>query len=62
MRKYWHSGHLSHAEAVGLGGDRQVELLAAGISKAYKTATLLVFDPNTLDGALRRAREGPLIR
>jgi hypothetical protein len=51
MREYWHSGHLSHVEAVDLDGDRQAELLAAGISKAYKTATLLVFDPNSLDGA-----------
>jgi hypothetical protein len=51
MREYWHSGHLSHVEAVDLDGDGQVELLAAGVSKAHKTATLLVFDPNTLDGA-----------
>jgi hypothetical protein len=51
LREYWHSGPLSHVEAIDLDGDRQVELLAAGISKANKTATLLVFDPNTLDGA-----------
>jgi hypothetical protein len=51
VREYWHSGHLSHVEAVDLDANGQVELLAAGVSKAYKTATLLVFDPNTLDGA-----------
>jgi hypothetical protein len=51
MREYWHSGHLSHVEAVDLDGDRKVELVAAGVSKAYKSATLLVFDPNAVDGA-----------
>lgn len=46
--EYWHSGHISYGEAARLEGRDGPDLLLAGVSNSYKTATLIALDPANL--------------
>jgi hypothetical protein len=49
LREYWHSGHLSRIALSDLDGTMKIYL--GGASNARKQATLVVLDPDTIDGA-----------
>lgn len=49
--EYWHSGHISYGEAARLEGREGPDLLLAGVSNSYKTATLIALDPANLQCA-----------
>jgi hypothetical protein len=49
IREYWHSGHMQRMQVAD--GDGVKEIYLAGISNAYKTATLVVLDPENFAGA-----------
>lgn len=51
LREYWHSGGLTHLEIADLDGDGRSEIYLAGISNSTGSATLVVLDPDTMEGA-----------
>lgn len=51
LGEYWHSGHLSRVEAADLDRDGVEEILLAGVSNSYRSATLVILDPRELRGA-----------
>ncbi|MBL0156067.1 MAG: hypothetical protein IPP47_02980 [Bryobacterales bacterium] len=51
VREYWHSGHFSSVDARDLDGDGTPEIVLAGLSNSYNTATLVVLDPTRMSGA-----------
>jgi hypothetical protein len=51
LREYWHSGGLAHLEIADLDGDGVGEIYLAGISNSTGSATLVVLDPDTMEGA-----------
>jgi hypothetical protein len=53
IRDYWHAGLLSQLHYGDFDGDRRGEVYLGGLSTAYKSAELLVLDPETFEGASR---------
>ncbi len=51
LREYWHSGHFRSVRAADLDHDGKPELYAFGVSNAYKLATIVELDPETMNGA-----------
>jgi hypothetical protein len=51
LREYWHSGGLTHLEIADLDGDGVSEIYLAGISNSTGSATLVVLDPDAMEGA-----------
>jgi hypothetical protein len=51
LSEYWHSGHLWQLILASVGDDQREAILAYGISNGYHQATLLVLDPNQVQGA-----------
>jgi len=51
IREYWHSGHMQRMEVADGDGDGVKEIYLAGISNGYKTATLVVLEPERFAGA-----------
>jgi hypothetical protein len=51
QREYWHSGGFLSIEPADLDHDGQDELYAGGTNNARKRATLIVLDPEILEGA-----------
>ena len=49
--EYWHSGHLVAMTVTGSVSDDQCELVLAGVNNGFGQATLVVLDPNNLNGA-----------
>jgi hypothetical protein len=53
LREYWHSGHFNHMAATDYNGDSRLELVFIGIANSHSLATLVILDPDRLDGASR---------
>jgi hypothetical protein len=51
LREYWHSGYLYHIQLADLDRDGSDEIYLAGINNGYKSATMVVLDPDTMGGA-----------
>jgi len=55
LREYWHAGHIGHSpvklQVLDLDHDGRSELYLTGISQARNQATLVVLDPDTMQGA-----------
>ncbi|PYP89066.1 MAG: hypothetical protein DMG65_14245 [Candidatus Angelobacter sp. Gp1-AA117] len=63
--EYWHSGHLLLMEAVDMNGDGQPEIYLGGVNNEYKAATLVVLNPENLQGVSKQSNpkyqfEGPI--
>lgn len=59
LSEYWHSGHLPHLRLADLDGDGTEEILAAGVSEAYRQATLVVLDLTGFFGASQAPPDSP---
>jgi hypothetical protein len=53
LREYWHSGYvgLHNLRLADWDGDGREELFLGGVSNGYGCATLVVLDPDTMEGA-----------
>ncbi|MCX6626395.1 MAG: hypothetical protein NTW28_02020 [Candidatus Solibacter sp.] len=51
LREYWHSGGFLDMEAADLNHDGRDELYLGGTDNGRKMATMLVLDPETMEGA-----------
>lgn len=51
--EYWHPGHLLEMSHGDIDGDGRAELLVAGVNNGEHAATLLVFDPASVNGTAR---------
>jgi hypothetical protein len=49
--EYWHSGRLPQLASADLDGDGSPEILLAGVSTGYRSATLVVLDPDAASGS-----------
>ncbi len=62
---YWHSGHLGGERAAlrlaDLNGDGVAEIYAAGVSNSRNQATLVVLDPDAMQGASKEPKEKQLL-
>ena len=58
LRTYWHSGHLNLSAVADMDRDGRQELWLGGIANAYKQATVVVLDPETMAGASREEKAG----
>ncbi|MFZ1083338.1 MAG: hypothetical protein WAN35_00080 [Terracidiphilus sp.] len=51
LSEYWHSGHLDHMVLASLDDGGHEQVIAGGISNGYHQATLVVLDPDRMNGA-----------
>lgn len=55
LREYWHSGHIGQnresLRVADFDKDGANEIYASGVSNGYGQATLIILDPETMDGA-----------
>ncbi len=51
LREYWHSGLLDQIAFLDMEGDGRSEIYLGGINNARKQATLVVLDPESMEGA-----------
>jgi hypothetical protein len=51
LSEYWHSGWLSHIALADLDGDGREEVIASGINKGFRQATLVILDGDNISGA-----------
>ena len=58
VSEYWHSGGLGSMVVADLDGDGRQEILAAGTSEYDHQATLVVLDPDRVNGASKEVRPG----
>lgn len=51
ISEYWHSGHLDNMALADLDQDGRQEIVLLGVSNGYNQATLVVLDPDRMNGA-----------
>jgi hypothetical protein len=51
VSEYWHSGFLDHLALASLDDGAHEEIIVTGISNGYHQATLIVLDPDKVEGA-----------
>lgn len=51
LREYWHSGYLEYIDTADMDADGKREIYLGGVNNARKSATLVVLDPETFQGA-----------
>ena len=51
LREYWHPGFFWDLAILDLDGDGTEEILLGGVNNARRTATLVVLNPNEMEGA-----------
>lgn len=60
VSEYWHRGHLLHMAKADLSGDGNQKIILGGVNDApeYKRATLVMFEPDNINGCSRNPRGG----